>query len=156
MKNTRCMLMYLIPLMLISVLTGCMDFGTRKMTLDLKSAHYLNPNQYGHAAPIHLTVYQLKQADAFQQASFIQLSRTPEVKLGAALIDRIQIELPPNATQRSKIVLSPETQYIGLAADYRSFLHSKWKSLIKLKSKTKSIQLTVRLDAQSIHVQQDS
>lgn len=61
----------------------------------------LNPNAEGRPSPVFLRIYQLKDAAAFNTASFADLADADAEVLGASLISRDEFELCPLETPGS-------------------------------------------------------
>ncbi|MDI5933184.1 type VI secretion system lipoprotein TssJ [Halomonas kalidii] len=94
----------------------------------------LNPNAEGRPSPVTLRLYQLRDREAFQEASLQELVRQDTDTLGAALIGRDSFELCPmemEATDASAggvpcqgeeravtQVFTPEVRYLAVMAEF--------------------------------------
>jgi type VI secretion system protein VasD len=130
-------------LILFLSLTGCAIFENKGPSahVNISSAEYLNPNINGQAAPIVVTIYQLKSPYIFNQANYHELADNSAKVLANDLIDKTTIEVRPNECKSISIPLSPNTQDIGIMAAYRDIENSTWHTTEEIdgqkKGKTK-------------------
>lgn len=102
-------------------------------TWDIRATHYLNPDENGQSKPIALTFYQLKNSQAFKQASYVDLSEhAPEI-LGEDLIDKQTMTVRPGQHTSLQKNLAVDTQYIGIVAAYRDIDHAHWRQVLIVK-----------------------
>ena len=124
--------------------------GAPEAKLYLNSAQYLNPNINGRPSPVVLSVYELKSAYAFKQASYYALTSNLAKTLGPNLIDKQTIEIRPNSSKSFTQDLSPNTHYIGLIAGYRNIDQSTWRQVIPVTAGKKKIKINVTLESQGL------
>ena len=141
-------LKFILVLSIFGLLIGCSS-KPPMLSVNLQAANYLNPDIYKHSSPVVVTIYQLKSPTTFQQANFYALSNNPVGVLGADLLDKQEIELRPKQTQKLKIPLSPETNYIGLIASFRNPDQAQWRKLVKVEPGS-SAKLKVSIATQKI------
>lgn len=141
-------LKFFLVLLVFGLLSGCSS-KPPMLSVNLQAANYLNPNMYKHSSPVVVTIYQLKSPTTFQQANFYALNNNPVSILGGDLLDKQEIELRPNQTQKLKIPLSPETSYIGLIASFRNPDQAQWRRLVKVEPGSDA-KLKVSLATQKI------
>jgi type VI secretion system protein VasD len=132
-------------LMLI-LLTACQP----KMRLIVESAHYLNPDINGHAAPILVTVFQLKNSYTFSQANYDALLSNSSSILGDDLIDKTSFEVRPGTHLKITENLYNNTHYIGIVAAYRNPNISSWHKMLSLKNPAQSVDIDLDLEAQGL------
>ena len=130
------------------VLASCS--GTPEAKLYLNSAQYLNPDINGRPSPVVLSVYELKSAYSFKQASYYALSSNLAKTLGPNLIDKQTIEIRPNSSKTFTQDMSPNTHYIGLIAGYRNIDQSTWRKVIPVTPGKKTIKINVTLESQGL------
>jgi type VI secretion system protein VasD len=137
-------------------LVACSFFhSSGQTTINLQSAHYLNPDMNGRASPLVVTVFQLKSPFTFKQASFDQLMGNSSATLGADLIDKETVEIRPNATKQIKFPLDNDTAYVGVVAAYRDISQAKWHTVVKIVPKKHNI-IDISLESKGIIVKQNS
>lgn len=140
-------------LMLLSLTACSWITGKPHADLTFKSAQYLNPDIDGRPSPVVIAIYQLKSAYTFQQADAASLMTDSAKILGNDLIDKNIVEIRPNSTETIKQSVDPDTQYLGIVAEYRSATSESWHKVIKLKSSDgKKADITVHLGAEGFTV----
>lgn len=141
--------LFLSALMLLS---AC---STPTANLKIDAVSYLNPNVYGQASPVVITLYQLKNDYAFQQSDYNTLMLNSSSVLGEDLIDKNAFEIRPNGHLQVKQNLYPNTQYLGIVAGYRHPAGGGWYKVVKLKKPGKAIKLHINLESNEFIVSQD-
>ena len=116
----------------------------------IQSVEYLNPNIYNQAAPVVVTIYQLKSPTAFTQANYFSLSSNAKSVLGADLLNKREIEVRPNQKQVVDSILSESTNYIGVVAAFRDTDHSQWRQIVEIKKPGKNVKVFINLDSQNL------
>lgn len=135
---------------LLSTVGGCALFNGDgpQATVHVRSAHYLNPDIYGRASPVVLTIYQLKSQYDFQQANYNALTINSGKTLGNDLIDKNTFEIRPNDQINVDFPLSPNAQYLGIVAGYRNINQAVWHKIVKIEQR-KNMHPVLNLDLQS-------
>lgn len=115
----------------LALLAGCSSNKSRvgslfnadtDVHLTLIADGSINPGQQGNPAPLFIRLYELKSSEAFRRSDFIDLYENAETALGNDLINQRQLSrLAPNESREEKLVLSSETRYIGLFAEFYSY-----------------------------------
>jgi len=142
-----------ILLFLIGMLASCGWWHTqRSAKVYFNAANYLNPDVAGKAAPVVITVYQLKYPNRFRQATYSQLADNAANLLGSNLIDKQTFEIRPRQHNNITLNLTDETRYLGFIADYRNINSAEWRTIIETPKKTKHVKLDINLESQAISV----
>src|SRR5690606_6565660 len=76
------------------------------------STAHINPAESGEARPVQLRLYQLKNDVGFRNATFDDVWKADEEKLGDDLLDRQEFSVYPNARQSIDLERNPEAQFI--------------------------------------------
>lgn len=131
-------------------LTGCslLTGSGPHATIRMRSAHYLNPDLYGRASPVVVTIYQLKSPYAFRQSDYQALAQNSGKVLSEDLIDKTTIEVRPSEAKAVSLPISTEAQYLGVVAAYRNINHAVWHKVVKIE-KRKGLHPVLKLDLQS-------
>ncbi len=103
-----------------------------ELELFIEASDRLNPDPQGRAAPILLRIYELRSADAFQEADFFALYLRDRATLGGEILMVDQFILRPGQAQVLQRHSNPETRYIGIVAGYRDLPISTWRALYRL------------------------
>jgi len=121
-------------------LTACGSMGPSphgqreptELELFIEASDRLNPDPQGRAAPILLRIYELRSADAFQEADFFALYLRDRATLGGEILMVDQFILRPGQVQVLQRRSNPETRYIGILAGYRDLPISTWRAIHRL------------------------
>lgn len=132
---------------------GCALFlkSDPNANIKINAAQYLNPDINGHAAPVVVTIYQLKSPYTFKQANYDALAGNSAEVLGADLIDKSIIEVRPSSQDKIEQAISPSTKYLGIVAAYRNIDQSTWHTVVKVENdKGKTTTVNLVLESQAI------
>ena len=119
--------------------------------LTITATNDINPDSAGRASPVVLRVYQLAEPTQFQAADFFQLFDKEQATLGADLVAREELVIPPGGTLSVPIALKPNAKRIGIAAAFRDIDKASWRAVIevppteKTKLKAEVMKLQVSL-----------
>ncbi|MEX3937445.1 type VI secretion system lipoprotein TssJ [Paraburkholderia phymatum] len=119
----------------------------KTMTVDLVSRASLNENASGQSLSTVVRLYQLKDAQSFQQLEYTQLQTDDLVALKADLLATKDVVLRPNASASINEPMKDDAQYVGVVAFFRNpDRDSTWKLLVPKKQwkKTDPVKILVR------------
>lgn len=111
------------------MLAGC---STAPLHVQFKSAHFINPNVNNHSLPVEVVVYELRDDEAFRQATFEELWKDDRHVLGDSLLDRREINLIPGTQHKMSLSLNSQTTYIGAIAIFRQPYGGHWRAIKRL------------------------
>jgi type VI secretion system VasD/TssJ family lipoprotein len=131
--------------------TARIDQATRTLHLSLQAQRVLNTDRQQGSASLALRVYVLRDADAFQRASFDSLYDSDETILGAAMLRRETLHLRPGETRELALALGSDARFVAVFAAYRELERSQWRSVLVLPPD--EVVPPARLDAQARQVQ---
>lgn len=115
------------------------------ITMQLTAASQINPDIKNRALPVLIRIYQLSQADAFNNATFHQLWLNDDQTLGASLVKRQEIIVNPGGTQTVQIVPENNAHFIGIIALYRNPKHSQWRLIQVMPGKVAAVMSTIHI-----------
>ena len=127
------------------------DKGGRTLRLSLQAERILNTDKQQASASLALRVYVLRDADAFQRASFDSLYDNDEAILGASVLRRETLHLRPGETRELALALGSDARFVAVFAAYRELERSQWRSVLVLPND--DVVPPARLDAQARQVQ---
>lgn len=127
------------------------DAAARTLHLSLQAERVLNTDRLQGSASLALRVYVLRDAEAFQRASFDSLYDSDETVLGAALLRRETLHLRPGETRELALALGGGARFVAVFAAYRELERSQWRSVLVLPPD--DVVPPARLDAQARQVQ---
>jgi type VI secretion system protein VasD len=92
----------------------------------------INPDDAGVASPVFIRLYELKSEKMVKRASFIDLYEQGPKALGADLVAEMRQlkRFKPGETREENFVLSKETFYIALFAEFLDYKESEFKLVI--------------------------
>jgi type VI secretion system protein VasD len=114
---------------LFLLLSGC---SSAPLHVQFKSTHYINPDVNNHALPVEIIVYELRDDQAFRQATFEELWKDDRNVLGDSILDRREINLAPGAQRKITLSLHQQTAYIGAIAIFRQPSGGHWRAVKRL------------------------
>lgn len=97
------------------------------VNLTLVAAPDVNPTPSGAGAPIALRVYQLGSVNAFNGAEFFQLFNQDQATLGADLVKRDDLIVPPGGKSALSLTPMDPVKAVGVFATYRDYAGSVWR-----------------------------
>lgn len=106
----------------VLLLSACSRMGAT-----VEASPDVNPGLNGEPEPIALRIFFLKQGQRFRAASSRELFITANQTLGGDLLGVTQIMLAPGASIWWERAWPAQTQYIGVAADYRNLWRLPWR-----------------------------
>jgi type VI secretion system protein VasD len=136
-------------LTLTIVLAACSQPYGNQTGVKIATASYLNPDINGKAAPVALTIYELRSQNYFNAASYTDLANSATDTLKTSLIDLHPYELQPGSDKNINLYISKQTRYIGLTAGYRNINSATWKKLITL-NKNKTNNININLESENL------
>jgi type VI secretion system VasD/TssJ family lipoprotein len=131
--------------------TARIDKAARTLRLSLRAEPVLNTDKQQGSASLALRVYLLRDADAFQRATFDSLYDDDEAVLGTAMLRRETLHLRPGETRELALALGSDARFVAVFAAYRELERSQWRSVLALP--TDEVVPPARLDAQARQVQ---
>jgi type VI secretion system protein VasD len=93
----------------------------------LTAAPDANPTPSGQGAPVMLRIYQLASATGFDGAEFFPLFNQDQATLGAAMLNRDELILPPGQTRTLTLMPGDAVKVLGVFAAYRDIQHAAWR-----------------------------
>ncbi|SAK88490.1 lipoprotein [Caballeronia calidae] len=130
-----------------------------KLDMSIVASSGVNPDDQKRAAPIVVRVYELKDADAFNQADFYSLQDKDKTVLNDDLVQRDQFQLRPGEQKSIRRSTNSAASVLGVLAAYRDLPNSVWRATWPLPSTTAAwyrrapkLTLVVDLDASAIKI----
>ena len=147
---TQCLLIGLMSLGLLACGGGgAIDTLFKSETgveLTIISSKDLNPDRDGRPSPVIIKVFALSDERQFKREDFLSLYEDPAERLGSDLLDSFQLkEFSPEETRTETLLLSPETRFIGLMAEYQQY--DRAEALLALPIKpNKTTKFTIKAE----------
>lgn len=128
--------------LVLAAMVACSSLNTKvggvfKLDTDLhltfKTDADINPDDKKRPSPLFLRMYELKATKQFEKANFIDLFERDSEVLGADLVAKQTLKrLKPGDERTDKLVLKPETRYVGLFAEFLQYKDAKFKLIIPI------------------------
>lgn len=97
-----------------------------KITFDV--ADEINPDEKHTPSPLYIRFYELSADQRFSQADFLDLYQNDEQLLGDDLLARRELSaLTPGGSREERFVVSPETRYVALFAEFYQYRNTRYK-----------------------------
>lgn len=91
-------------------------------TLNLYTAHDVNPDADGRASPVVVRIFKLTDDRRFKRADFLSLYEGADGRLGDNLLAVVTLkELAPGEVRQEVIRLPDETRAIGIMAEFSQY-----------------------------------
>ncbi|SAK54715.1 lipoprotein [Caballeronia temeraria] len=131
-----------------------------KLTLTINASSSVNPDDQKRPAPILVRVYELKNADTFNQADFYSLQDKDKTVLGDDLAARDQFLLRPGESKTLVRNANEASTTLGVIAAYRDLPNAVWRATWPLPARptaawyrrTPKLKLTVDAGSSSITI----
>ena len=143
-------------LVLFVFLSGCagklLEDSPGTLVVNISTSADMNPDQNGRPSPIVLYFYNLKSANAFNNAQFFDLYEDSQKTLGADFISQQEIEIAPGKNmQYDSNILTLDTNFVGVLAAYRDLDNAVWQAVIETPINTKTA-VQVKLNKLSLSI----
>ena len=102
----------------------------KQMNLVIVSRSALNQDERGVSLPVVLRIYQLKDAKAFEAATYAQLLEGAGDPLKTDSLGRTEVTLGPAATVGLSEPMADDAQYVGVVAFFREQSGAEWQLVI--------------------------
>ncbi|MBB1630355.1 type VI secretion system-associated lipoprotein [Cupriavidus sp. UME77] len=102
----------------------------KQMNLVIVSRSALNQDERGVSLPVVLRIYQLKDAKAFDTATYAQLLEGAGDPLKTDSLGRTEVTLGPAATVGPSEPMADDAQYVGVVAFFREQSGAEWQLVI--------------------------
>lgn len=148
----------LVLLLALVFLSGCagklLEDSPGTLVVNITTSPDMNPDHNGRPSPIVLYFYNLKSANAFNNAQFFDLYEDSQKTLGADFISQQEVEIAPGKNiQYDANILSLETNFVGVLAAYRDLDNAVWQGIVETPINTKTV-INVQLNKLKLSVSQ--
>lgn len=103
------------------------------VSLVMTSSLSTNPDIKKQAAPVSVSIYQLKSVDAFQNSDYFSLVEGHDTFLANELTKTDKIMLRPGESRKLEIHADADVIALGFVAAYRDLEHADWQKIYYLK-----------------------
>ena len=101
------------------------------LTLSFKVESDINPDENKTPSPLFIRMYELKSPKLFSKANFIDIYEQDKEILGADFVGVQKLKrLKPGEDRENSFVLSKDTKYVGLYAEFLEYKNAKYKLVI--------------------------
>lgn len=121
-----------------------------ELRISASAAADANRGPGGKGLPVVVRLYELKARGAFDRADFYSLYDKESATLGAELVGREELTLPPGSERLAVRTLDPATRYLGVVAAFRDIDRATWRTVLELRpDKNNNVTVTVGANAVS-------
>lgn len=132
--------------------SACTYLPSVPLTLHFKASAYLNPISDQHSLPVLIRIYQLSDAQAFQDATFNQLWRSARQALGNSFVAENQFSLYPLSQQRINITPRQRGHYIAVMAVFHNHSTREWRFIQPIPNKLKALMRSIQIRVEGNHL----
>ncbi len=98
------------------------------LKIEISADKFINPDEQDQSSPVVLRLYELSSTQLFEKADFIDLYERDEEILGATFVAKQELKsVVPNTTRTERFVLSKDTRFIAIFAEFYSYKNAKTK-----------------------------
>lgn len=98
------------------------------LKLEMFAGSEINPDESDQSSPVFIRLYELNSPKAFEKADFIDIYERDEEVLGDTFVAKQELKRVVPSTRRiERFVLSKETRYVALFAEFYNYKDSKAK-----------------------------
>ncbi|MFL0802501.1 MAG: type VI secretion system lipoprotein TssJ [Agarilytica sp.] len=98
------------------------------LKIEISADKFINPDEQDQSSPVVLRLYELTSTQLFEKADFIDLYERDEEILGATFVAKQELKsVVPNTTRTERFVLSKDTRFIAIFAEFYSYKNAKTK-----------------------------
>ncbi|MCK4608334.1 MAG: type VI secretion system lipoprotein TssJ, partial [Gammaproteobacteria bacterium] len=133
-------------LILAILLVGCTP---APIDVNINAAANLNQDQAGKSLPIQVKIYQLRDKNAFQQATFRQLWQDDQAVLNKDILDKQQLTVKPNSKKTTVLKRNKDCRYVGVIAIFRRPQADAWRALYIIPDNLSIVDLDVEIYLQN-------
>lgn len=103
------------------------------LKLEIIADEEINPDEQNNPSPVFVRLYELNSTAAFERADFIDIYERDEEVLGASLIAKQELKrIVPNTFREEDFVLSEDTKYVALFAEFYNYENSSAKVVFEV------------------------
>ncbi|WP_174771755.1 type VI secretion system lipoprotein TssJ [Paraburkholderia agricolaris] len=116
------------------------------LNVDLTARASINPDEAMRSTSVAVRVYQLKDRQRIDKASYDDLLKNDKTVLAQDLQDNMATIVSPGASVSVSQPMQPDTQYVGVVAFYRNpDSHGSWRRVIARKRLSADAPLKLEL-----------
>jgi len=117
------------------------ELARGKLTLHVTAASTLNSTTGHEAGQVLVKVYQLKDTNAFQHASFEDLWKRDVAVLGYSILRQTQFMVQPGSSVDMPIERNTAARYLGVVAIFKDPQGEQWRAVKELSGERVKIKL---------------
>lgn len=134
---------------LIALLSAC---SPAPINVTINSTEQLNQDQRNNPLPVQVKIYQLRDKNAFLQATFRELWRQDAATLGNSMLDKQEITINPSSETKIVLTCKKDCRYVGIVAIFRRPQGNNWRVIDIINNRFSVIPLTIKVNLQSSKV----
>lgn len=143
---------YLVEFLLIGLIVMLAGCGAAPLHVKINSASQLNPDEQNHSLPVQVVIYQLRDPQVFEQATFEELWQNDAALLGSSMMSRQVIDIAPHTQNKITIDREKEAAYIGVIAIFRNPENGHWRAIKKIGKKVPLVRQTITVNIKQYRV----
>jgi type VI secretion system protein VasD len=122
------------------------------LKVNLNAARQLNQSEQNQSLPLVVVVYQLRDIETFQQATFQELWQQDTATLGDSMLSRREVIVAPGSKKEIFISRQKDAKFIGVIGLFRNPSGNQWRSFKKLGIKAPLLKKHFTITVRNNHV----
>ncbi|MFL0809047.1 MAG: type VI secretion system lipoprotein TssJ [Agarilytica sp.] len=116
------------------------------LKLEIAAGKFINPDEKGQTSPVFIRLYELTDDKVFAKANFIDLYERDEEILGGTFVAKQELKrIVPGTARSEQFVLSKDTRFVGLFAEFYDFKKANTKLIFPVTS-SNVIRNTIKIN----------
>ncbi len=130
-------------LLSLLLLTAC---SSQQVQMKFVPQPIINPDALGHSLPVVVRILQLKDDNAFYQATYEQLWRDPKSLLSNDLLSEQDVMVIPSKPQKVILQKKKGAKYLAAVAIFRKGGNGPWRTIMPMPRGIIYLPSTVTID----------
>jgi type VI secretion system VasD/TssJ family lipoprotein len=124
----------------------------RNLQLLVQAQRKLNTDAHNASASLALRIYVLRDASAFEKASFDSLYDDDEATLGSNVLARESLHLRPGEARELALEVGGDAHAVGVFGAFREIEHSQWRAILPLPAGALASRARIEAQARQLQV----
>jgi type VI secretion system protein VasD len=125
----------------------------KTVNVDLNASAGLNQDSAGHSRPVAVRVYQLKERQRFDEASYADLVSKDTTVLASDVQASVAVVVNPGGAASVSQPMLKDTKYVAIAAFYQNFENAgSWKYVVPQKDMPTDTPLKLTLADRTVGI----
>ncbi len=134
----------------VLILASC---STTPLHVSFQANGEMNQDTQGQSLPVLIKVYQLRNPQRFENATFADLWQTDHHVLGSTLVNVSQATVSPSSEIELDLAKYPQAHYLGVLAIFRQPGEAHWRLIKPLKQRMPLLPIHLKIQVKNNQIQ---